>query len=116
MRRNWDLIREILTSLEEADDINTLLMAKDFPDWPAEQVCYHLWLLIQSGLIVGRCNHEIPRKGFQCYGVCMTWAGQEFLAAIKNDTAWKRIKTLLKDKSIDLSYEAIKTVALSILQ
>lgn len=116
MKRDWDLIREILTALEEADDADVRLMAKDFPDWPSESVSYHLWLLIQSGLIVGRCNHDVPRKGFQCYGVCMTWAGQEFLAAVRSDTAWKRIKRLLKDKSVDLSYDAVKAVALELLK
>lgn len=116
MKRDWDLIRHILTALENEPDADVKLMAKDFPEWPSEAVDYHLWLLIQSGLIIGNCNHDTPRRGFRCYGVCMTWAGQEFLAAVKSDTAWRRIKTLLKEKAADLSYEAIKTVATELLK
>ena len=37
-----------------------------------EEAAYHVRLLIQGGLIVGKCNRELPGgKGFVCYGICL---------------------------------------------
>jgi hypothetical protein len=111
MKRDWELIRTVLARVEASPDLGVRLFADRFPEWPAEAVNYHLWLLIQSGLVTGRCNAEEPRAGFVCYGVALTWAGHEFLAAVRTDTAWARIKTRLQDKAIDLSFEAIVAAA-----
>jgi hypothetical protein len=111
MRRDWELIRDILTRIEDAPDCAARLFADRFPAWPAEAVNYHLWLLIQSGLVTGKCNADEPRAGFVCYGVSLTWAGHEFLAAVKSDTAWNRIKARLMERAVDLSFEAIVAAA-----
>jgi hypothetical protein len=111
MKRDWELIRAILTRVEDAPDLGARLFADRFPEWPAEAVNYHLWLLIHSGLITGRCNAEEPRAGFVCYGVALTWTGHEFLAAVRSDTAWNRIKARLQEKAIDLSFDAIVAAA-----
>ena len=87
----------------------------DFVAQPAT-VNYHIWLLMQSGLIVGVCNHDYPRNGFVCYGVCLTWQGQEFLAEIRDDTRWRKIRAVLAEKSLDLSLEAVKAAAAWVLK
>lgn len=111
MRREWELIRLILTRIEESGDLSSRWFADRFPEWPAETVDYHLWLLIHSGLLTGKCNADEPRAGFVCYGVALTWAGHEFLAAVRNDTAWNRIKSRLAERAIDLSFDAIVAAA-----
>jgi hypothetical protein len=114
MKRDWELIRTILARVEDSPDLVTRLFADRFPEWPEQAVNYHLWLLIQSGLVTGKCNADEPRAGFVCYGVALTWAGHEFLDAVRSDTAWNRIKTLLAEK-VDLSCEAILAAARSTL-
>lgn len=115
MKRDWELIRLILTRIEDHGDLSSRWFADRFPEWPADTVSYHLWLLIQSGLITGQCNAEAPRAGLVCYGVALTWAGHEFLAAVRNDTAWSRIKARLAERAVDLSFEAIVAAAKALL-
>lgn len=115
MKRDFEVIRYILTALEEAPTAE-----RQYPlqltAYPADIISYHLWLLIQSGLIVGACNKEAPYAGnFQCYGVCLTWAGHEFLGAIRSDSAWKKIRHYLAERTLDLSYETIKAAAQALL-
>lgn len=111
MKRDWELIRLILSRIEADGDLASRWFADKFPEWPADAVNYHLWLLIDAGFITGQCNADEPRAGFVCYGVALTWAGHEFLAAVRNDTAWSRIKARLAERSIDLSVEAVLAAA-----
>ncbi len=111
MKRDWELIRLILRRIEAEGDLSSRWFADKFPEWPAEAVSYHLWLLIQAGLIAGQCNADAPRAGFVCYGVALTWSGHEFLAAVRSDTAWSRIKARLAERAIDLSFEAVLAAA-----
>lgn len=72
MKRDWDLIRRILNGLEEEDDPDRWLMSNQIEGWTQEEAAYHVWLLIQGGLIVGKCKRELPGgKGFACYGICL---------------------------------------------
>lgn len=115
MKRDWELIRAILVKVEETPDLTTRLFAERFAQWPADAVNYHLWLLIQSGLLTGQCNADAPRAGLVCYGVALTWAGHEFLDAVRSETAWNRIKMRLAEKAVDISFEAIVATARSAL-
>lgn len=115
MKRDFEVIRYILVKLEEAESAE-LQYPRHMPDYPETVISYHLWLLIQSGMIVGKCNSETPYPGnFQCYGVCLTWAGHEFLSAIREEAAWKKIRRYLAERALDLSYESIKAAATALL-
>lgn len=116
MKRDFDLIRQILLRLEEEPTASARLFARDFGEWQPETVNYHIWLLMQSGLIVSVCNHDYPRNGFVCYGVCLTWQGQEFLAEVRDDVRWRKIRAVLAEKSLDLSLEAVKAAAAWVLK
>ena len=115
MKRDFEVIRYILGKLEEAESAE-LQYPLQLSAYPAAVISYHLWLLIQSGLIIGACNQEAPYAGdFQCYGVCLTWAGHEFLSAIREEAAWKKIRRYLAERALDLSYESIKAAATALL-
>lgn len=111
MRRDWELVRLILARIEAEGDLASRWFAQRFPEWPQEAVNYHLWLLIQAGLITGQCNADAPGSGFICYGVALTWTGHEFLAAVRSDTAWARIKARLAERAVDLSLDAVLAAA-----
>lgn len=115
MQRNWDLIREILLYIETLPDFDTPVLAKNFVGYDDETVNYHLWLLIQSGLIVGACTGNTPKKGLFCKATCLTWQGHEFLDSIKQDSTWHKIKTMTKEQSLSLSFEVIKHFAIQLL-
>lgn len=110
------MIRHILTKLENEPNPDRWLVSTCIESWTKEAAAYHLWLLIQDELIAGKCNREQPGNGFACYGICLTWARHKFLASIRSDTAWRCIRSLLKEKAVDLSFEAIKAAALKLLE
>lgn len=41
----------------------------------------------------------------------LTWQGYEFLDKIRNDGVWNKVKSTIKAKGIDLSFDLIKTVS-----
>ncbi|WP_118792092.1 DUF2513 domain-containing protein [Neisseria bergeri] len=84
--------------------------------WTKEEAAYHLWLLIQGELIAGKCNRDQQGNGFACYRIRLTWAGHDFLASIRSDTVLCRIRSLLKEKAVDLSFKATKAAALKLLE
>lgn len=51
MKRDWDLIREILLKLESQAEARELLKDSGFIGYPPEMVSYHFKLLHSAGLI-----------------------------------------------------------------
>lgn len=100
MKRNWELIRKILLKLEQKVD-DTPLDSESIKGFSVDVVEYHYQLLEQAKLI------EIKHN--------LTWQGHEFLDKIRSDTAWNKIKQIIKTKGIDLSFDAIKLAGKSLL-
>lgn len=122
MKRDWDVVRLILTKLEELPDPLSTLTYIDFyaddrikPDADLteldRQVSYHMELLIEAGLVVGTMDDAVTlyAKEFRAYR--LTWAGHEFLEAIRNDTVWNKTKDTFASRGLDMTFETIKAVA-----
>jgi len=115
MQRDWDLIREILTALEARDSTRGGLAPGAFPNHPEEVVSYHFHLLHQAGLI----DADIKKSGNTgIFGIArnLTWEGQEFLDKIRSDTLWNKIKSTVKDKGLDLTFDTIKAAAAALIK
>jgi len=115
MKRDLDLIREILTTLEARDSTHGGLAPGAFPNRPEEVVSYHFYLLHQAGLI----EADIQKSGNTgVFGIArnLTWAGQEFLDKIRSDTLWKKIKSTVKDKGLDLTFDTIGAAAAALIK
>ncbi|MEX2411343.1 MAG: DUF2513 domain-containing protein, partial [Candidatus Paceibacterota bacterium] len=85
MKRDINLIKEILIELERSD--NPIAKA-DFTinDRSDIEVSYHIKLLFEAGLIEAE-----NISGFSSYHwipITLTWHGHEFLDAARNDTIW----------------------------
>lgn len=51
-----------------------------------------------------------------CNAICLTWQGHEFLASIRNDNTWHKIRMVLKEKSLELSLDAVKAAAAMLIK
>ncbi|MGN5146108.1 DUF2513 domain-containing protein [Aeromonas veronii] len=122
MKRDWDVVRLILTKLEELPDSLSTLTYIDFyaddrikPDADLteldRQVSYHMELLIEAGLVVGTMDDSatLYAKEFRAYR--LTWSGHEFLETIRSDTVWNKTKETFTTKGLDMTFDLIKTVA-----
>lgn len=110
MKRDWNLIRDLLIHIEDAEGQH--LLNEDINVDTPERVYYHLDQMIQSGLINGdKCTYMSGGGRVAITG--LTPKGHDFLEKIRSDTVWTKTKTLVKDKGLDLTYETIKAGAVA---
>ena len=116
MKRDMDLVREILLYAEKSDSSD---IPKDFSikDYSKEQIVYHLKLLNDAGLITTRQSVPLldsePNSAWKVYQTIpsrLTWEGHEFLEAAKNDKIWGKAKNIVKEKGGGLTFEVIKAL------
>ena len=86
MKRDMDLIRLQLLTLEAGRD------PVEIEGFPKETLLYHVYLLDDAGFV-----HAAIAKGgkgqlIAAHVLEITWAGQEFLQSIKDDTLWNKAK------------------------
>jgi hypothetical protein len=88
MKRDIELIRKMLLEIESRD--NVFMPSDDPADY--QVIAYHLLQLQEGGLIAGIDAIERP-SGEQIVQVKaqprLTWAGHEFVDAVRNETLWK---------------------------
>lgn len=110
MKRDWDQIRRILLAVESASGETR---ASDFDD-PEFVVDYHMNLMIEAGLVEGRC--VVTRSQIRsCRIERMTWKGHELLDTIRNQSMWGRIKEAAIERGLSLSFDAILALAKAFL-
>lgn len=96
MKRDPDLIRELLNYLEEnLDGINSIESTSILiPGYSEPQIAYHIGLLQNASLIKAALpDNAIDESLWFITG--LTWAGHEFIEAARNDTIWNKVKSKL---------------------
>lgn len=114
MKRDWDLIRTILEKLEEKANTSDMLHPERITGYDAEMVSYHFYLMEQAALITAKCRPATNGPIF-CLAQNLTYSGHELLDTIRNDTAWNRIKTVARERGLDLTMDVIKGIATSLI-
>lgn len=109
MKRNWDTVRALLIAVESITDEHAVLNSQQVSGVDAVTATYHLRLMIEAGLVDGRCLPDA------CIASRMTWAGHELLDAIRRDGVWQQIKTVARDSSVDLSLDLVKQIAIRVV-
>jgi len=104
MKRNFDLVREILLAAEAQDFEKSKPIAPE--GYTNDEIKYHIKIMEDGGLIKMRQHPNIDAPAPVFDG--LTWKGHEFLDSIRELGAWSKIKDVLKEKSLGLSYESIK--------
>lgn len=92
MKRDMDLIREQLLGVERLDAGTDEGVSLDAGKWPPAVFQGHLRLLKEGALIDA---HEVPddEEDFKHYlPVRLTWAGHDFLDAIRDPEVWTKTK------------------------
>lgn len=94
MKRDMDLLRNMLITIESCNDVppNTLRIESflDLCDQPSV-ISMHLELLKDAGLIeVNRIPRNDSVKGFEV--IRITFEGYEYLDAIRNARIWRNVK------------------------
>lgn len=124
MKRDWDLLRQLLINVEDErtlfdglDDGDELL-PPDEQRRKADILLGHLELLTNNGYIEGA---EVVRalSGFAGYSAGnprLSMAGHDLLDTMRSATLWENIKTTAKKKGVELSFDAIKVLGATALK
>lgn len=93
MTRDMDLVRELLLAIDRDPVFDGLhQMEPDAPDplgiteYTYEQVAYHLTLLIEAGMVVGKSGMRMPII------TRLTWQGHDFLDSVRDPEIWAKTK------------------------
>ncbi len=110
MKRDWDVIRNLLIDIEaltysDSFDLNTHEL-----DDPLEKIKLEMAdLLLAKGFFTGE---RVPYLdgGLGLYNLKLTWDGHELLDTLRDQNVWNRIKEISKEKGVDLTFESIKVM------
>ena len=108
MKRDMDLIRKILLRIEAHPKPFSWDVPLDIPDYPENEVYYHVKLLEKAGLIEAHIKVALNGSVGYCMVNSLTWEGHEFLEASRDDSRWEKVKRLVLEKTGSLSFEVLK--------
>jgi hypothetical protein len=102
MKRNIDLIREILLVVEESSSPEGCQVK--IPGRSGEEVYYNAQLAQEAGFIDARFAHGSP----DFHVIRLTYQGHEFLDAARSETRWVKAKEIVIKNTGTLTLEALK--------
>lgn len=101
MRRDMDIIRQLLLKLEAHDlspgstqGLSCYGEELAIDGVEAKTIGHHLEMLVDAGLITVKHNGMI--NGHEIYFERLSWKGHEFLAAIRDKEIWAQTKDLAR--------------------
>ena len=95
MKRNMDLVRQILLALEAHEDPAGMANVEIDGQQQAEVNC-HLTIMVEAGLLYGQeYTHESVDDTLWMF-VRLTWKGHEFVAAARDDARWAAVRDKLE--------------------
>ena len=112
MKRDWNLIREILLHIEKnGKEIGMVHSISGLTGYPKDEIQYHLHILLERGLIEGRTVKSWFTS--EVTGPRLTWRGHDFLDLIQNQGIWDHTQKRLEVMSGRASFGIIQMVALN---
>lgn len=116
MKRDWDLIREVLMEVEAINPAGL----EDLRFGPLRQSenaakDTQAVLLWKAGFIEGVDASSIDR-GDSVIAQGLTWQGHELLDTLRSKPVWEKIKSTAKDKGIELTFDAVLALGKSAIE
>ena len=109
MKRDWEIIRKILLQIEALPTEDSEFKSNELHGIDNNVIAFQMRLMLDAKLIEGYCDEAVGTH--YCYATRLTWAGCEFLDAIRKDTVWNEIKRQAKTKTVDLPIGIISSIA-----
>ncbi len=104
MKRDMELCRRILIELV-SKPFSPGLIEIEFDDVSPEDVAYHIKLLGEAGLIDAEDISTMGRLRWRAKSI--TWYGQDFIDAIKDDSRWSKAKEFVTESGKVVTVETL---------
>jgi len=112
MKRDMDLVREILITLGDSDNsIQAGTFVDDRNDF--QVVAYHFDIMQQAGLVEGTTKKGFSGDYLYAEVSRLTWEGNEFLDSVQNNKVWMHVKAEIAKSAIGAPFEVVKNLAIS---
>lgn len=111
MKRDWEVIREVLIELEELNRNQRLNKTYGLGDEYSDEESTkneQALLLWKAGFISG--IDATTFDGPALINPDMTWEGHDLLDTLRSKAIWERIKTTAKEKGIELTFDSVKAL------
>ena len=117
MKRDYDLIIELLRHYEERD-VHQIDQHPSLDRRDNSEVQYHLLLMFQAGLLDAEASFSksTPSRAIQVYPFGLSWEGHEFLSAVRNDTVLQKAKQKAGGELSGIPFSVLKDLLWSILK
>lgn len=109
MKRDFELIRIILEKAEAFERVDNRYTL-EIEGYSSRAVSYHVSLLSDAGLVV---SYQDASEFW--YPTRLTWAGHEFLDAIRHKNAWQDVRRVM-EKTGGFVYEVAKPLLIEAIK
>ena len=110
MKKDMDLIREILLKIEELY-VDTAIYDLTIDGYDMATVAYHCKLLHNAGYIFDYQAQYASNEIYTFSVGALTWTGNEYLEKIRDNSRWGKIKNTLIQKGLPFTIDMVKSVA-----
>lgn len=112
MKRNMDLVRQILLEIEE-QPFTSKWLDLEIDGFTREEITYHVMILYEAGLL--EAVNLTTHGGIDWRPTRMTWEGHEFLEAARDDSRWQRAKSTMMEKAGGITFEVLKQLLMNLM-
>jgi len=105
MKRDMDLLRQILVQVED-HPFDMGMVELRFDGRSKAEIAYHVKLAQQAGLV--EAIDLSTSNGPDIRPTSLTWHGHEFLEAARDETRWKKAKSIMKKKGGGMAFEVLQ--------
>ena len=92
MKRDMDLVRDILFAIEASETDPRAWIDLKLEGRSQQEVVYHVQLLGEAGLLIAQDLQTIGASGYKHMPKRLTWQGHEFLDTIRDPEVWRQTK------------------------
>ncbi len=110
MKRDMDLVRQILLICEATGPDERVPGVPEVEGYSRTQVGYHIYLMGQAGLLDTSDTHSSDDPYPQALLHSVTWRGHEFIDSTQSPTVWNATKELAK-KAGGAGFELLLQIA-----
>jgi len=114
MKRDMDLIREILFEIESRKLVYPRSHEVILEGYKRSDISYHVLIMQEAGLL--RAIEVSTADELVLHPSRLTWEGHEFLEAIKDDGIWNQAKDVVLEKGGGLVFDVLQAVLVQIIK
>lgn len=115
MKRDSDLIRDILLKIEENDSDEMYVEDLITAEYDGKKISYHIQLLLDAGYIGAIPIRTLGQPYAQFIINRLTMKGCDYLDNVRDDKVWQETKNIVLKSVGSASLEIVKNVAISVI-